>query len=248
MKREYHKWHSSTLGREMELLVFGHAGTRMLVFPTRDGRFFEYEDMRMVQVLQSKIEAGELQLFCIDSLNYESFYCFWAQPTGRIQRHLQYESYIRDEILPFMDRQNPHGKTIAHGCSLGGFHAMNIALRHPQHFDGVIAFSGRYDLTLHVETFHDVFCGHYDLDIYFHTPSHFVPNLEEGELLDRMRQMQITLTIGDHDPFLDNNRQFSEILTRKGVAHAFYVWEGRAHSGYYWRRMAANYIHGLPSC
>ncbi len=26
MKREYHKWSSPALGRDMELLVFGHAG------------------------------------------------------------------------------------------------------------------------------------------------------------------------------------------------------------------------------
>jgi len=26
MNREYHKWYSSRLGRDMELLVFGHGG------------------------------------------------------------------------------------------------------------------------------------------------------------------------------------------------------------------------------
>ena len=58
MNREYHKWWSPRLNRDMELLVFGHAGAKVLVFPTRDGRFFEYEDMRMTEVLRPKIEAG----------------------------------------------------------------------------------------------------------------------------------------------------------------------------------------------
>ena len=44
MNREYHKWYSPYLGREMELLVFGHGGTPLVVFPTSMGRFFDYEE------------------------------------------------------------------------------------------------------------------------------------------------------------------------------------------------------------
>jgi len=40
MHRAYHRWHSPSLGRDMELLVYGHAGARVLVFPTSQGRFF----------------------------------------------------------------------------------------------------------------------------------------------------------------------------------------------------------------
>ena len=49
MRREYHRWYSARVGRMMELLVFGHAGAKVLVFPTRDGRFYEYEKLRVVQ-------------------------------------------------------------------------------------------------------------------------------------------------------------------------------------------------------
>ncbi len=41
MRRQYHKWFSPSLGREMELLVFGHAGAKVMVFPTREGRFYD---------------------------------------------------------------------------------------------------------------------------------------------------------------------------------------------------------------
>ncbi len=49
MKREYHKWYSPALGRDMELLIYGHAGARVLVFPTSKGRFYEWEDRGMLQ-------------------------------------------------------------------------------------------------------------------------------------------------------------------------------------------------------
>ena len=54
MNREYHKWWSDNLQRDMELLVFGHAGAKVLVFPTREGRFFEYEKLRMIETLRHK--------------------------------------------------------------------------------------------------------------------------------------------------------------------------------------------------
>ena len=60
MNREYHKWYSPTLNRDMELLVFGHAGARMIVFPTSRARFFEYEDRGMVGALGDHIESGNL--------------------------------------------------------------------------------------------------------------------------------------------------------------------------------------------
>src|ERR1041385_6152169 len=65
MNREYHKWYSHRLGRDMELLIFGHAGTPTLVFPTSQGRFYEYEDRGMVWAMTGKIDAGALQLFCV---------------------------------------------------------------------------------------------------------------------------------------------------------------------------------------
>ena len=51
MNREYFKGYSSELHRDMEALIFGHAGTPLLVFPTSMGRFFEYEDRGMIGVL-----------------------------------------------------------------------------------------------------------------------------------------------------------------------------------------------------
>ena len=91
MVREYHKSYSSRLGREMELLVFGHAGLPVMVFPTSCGRFFDFEDRGMVAALAAKIDAGQLQLFCVDSVDVESWYNRAAAPRWRISRHMKYE-------------------------------------------------------------------------------------------------------------------------------------------------------------
>ncbi len=242
MKREYHRWHSPRLGRDMELLVFGHAGAKVLAFPTRDGRFYEYENIGLVRSLEQKINSGQIQLFCVDSIDHDSLYCFWKHPADRVRRHMQFEDYVLNEVLPFMASINRHPCTIAHGSSLGAYHAANLAFRHPHLFKKLSAFSGRYDLTLNVESFRDLFDGYHDENVYFHNPSHFLPNLHCEQRLGHLRTMDIVLTIGRDDPFLDNNLELSRVLGEKGIRHALHIWDGRAHRASAWRKMAPLYI------
>ena len=58
MLRAYHRWHSPALQRDMELLVFGHAGMRVLVFPTSMGRFYDWEDRGLVAALGAQAGGG----------------------------------------------------------------------------------------------------------------------------------------------------------------------------------------------
>ena len=240
MNREYLRWYSPRLHREMELLIFGHGGAKVLMFPTRDGRFFEYEQLGIVASLAGKIEAGQLQLYCVEGLAGETFYS-GGEPAARIGRHGDFEEYILNEVLPLMAAKNPHDCTIVQGCSLSAFQAASLAFRHPHLFRKLVAFSGRYDLTMKVEIFGDLFDSYYDDRVYFHTPSHFLPGLGDWRL-ERLRQMDIVLVIGSEDPFLDNNRHLSQVLAAKGVGHQVHVWDGRAHRGSAWRMMAPLYI------
>src|SRR5690242_19797550 len=146
MNREYHKAYSQELHRDMEVLVFGHGGTPLLVFPTSMGRFFEYEDRGMIGVLSGKLEGGELQLFCPDSVDTESWYNKGAHPYHRVQRHLQYERYVVNELLPFIRWKNPAQLLAVTGCSFGGYHAVNFALKHPDAVSHCVAMSGAYDI------------------------------------------------------------------------------------------------------
>ncbi|WP_411990896.1 esterase family protein [Agarivorans sp. DSG3-1] len=237
MNREYHRWWSPNLQRDMELLVFGHTGAKVLVFPTRGGRFYEYENLGLVNAIAHKINAGQLQLYCVDSIDIESIYCFWAHPAGRIERHQQYEDYILREVLPLMAQKNDHPCTISHGCSLGAFHAANIVFRHPHLFNKLAAFSGRFDLTWQVESFSDLFDGFYNDKVYFHTPTHYLMNMHCQQRLNALSNTDLLFIIGKQDPFLQNNHALSHILNHKGLSHQMIEWDGRAHRGRYWRQM-----------
>lgn len=242
MKREYHKWWSPHLGRDMELLAFGHAGARVLVFPARMGKFYDYENWGLVGAVRSKIEAGWIQLFCVDSVDEEGLYSSWVRPSDRIHRHSRYEDYILSEVLPLTSDLNPNPFMIAHGCSLGAYHAVNIALRHPQRFGKVVALSGRYDLTAPIGPYRGLFDGHYDDSIYFHMPSHYLPNLWEPHHLETIRQLEITLVVGADDPVAENNRHLEWALREKQARVVLHQWPGEAHKPRYWREMVYQYL------
>ncbi len=242
MNREYHRWYSPNLQREMELLVYGHSGARVILFPTRTARFYDYENWNIIESLKPHLENGWLHIFALDSIDQESFYCFWAHPQGRIQRHIQYENYILNEVIPMTAAKNPNPFLMSVGCSMGAYHATNIALRHPQLFSKIVALSGRYDLTLKLGMFDDLFSGYYSNTIYYNLPSHYVPNLPEGEQLDRIRNLKVTIACGKEDSFYTNNRQFSETLWGKGIPHDFQEWDGMAHKAKYWRQMLPAYL------
>jgi esterase/lipase superfamily enzyme len=191
----------------------------------------------MVANLGDYIDQGWFQLYCVDSVDMESFYCGWAHPRGRIERHMQFEAYLLHEVLPLIQQKNGNPYLITHGCSFGAYHALNFALRHPQRFKRVVALSGKYDMS-------NFFSGYYDNDIYFHTPSHYVPNLNDGGQLDAIRQVDLIIAVGKDDPNIANNRALSAALWGKNIGHAFREWDGWSHDWPYWQKMARLYIHG----
>lgn len=242
MRREHHEWLSPALGRHMELLVFGEAGARVLLFPTRKARFFDYENWGVVEALRPKIEAGLLQLYCVDSIDAESLYCAHKHPAERIQRHLQYERYIIEEVLPLTQRSNPNMCLIAAGCSMGAYHAVNLSFRHPQLFGKVLGMSGRYDLTQPMAGFRDLFQGYVDEDVYLNTPNRFLANLAHNYYLEHLRRLEITLVVGEQDAFLENNLMLSQQLREKGIAHQLQVWGEEAHTPLAWQQMVDLYL------
>jgi esterase/lipase superfamily enzyme len=221
----------------MELLVFGHAGARMLVFPTSKGKYYEWEDRGMIAELSDHLENGWLQIYCVDSVDEESWYAWHKHPGDRAWRHIQYENYLLEEVLPLVYKKNPTPFLIVSGASFGAYHAMNFALRHPDLTNRVIALSGMYNI--------ERWLGNYrDDNTYYNCPCLYLPNEFEESRLHLLRSLDITITVGQDDPNIANNRWFSSVLWSKGVWHALRVWDGWSHDWPYWRKMIRLYIGG----
>lgn len=242
MNRAYHKWYSTELQRDMEMLVFGDRGAKVIFFPTRRAHFYDYENWEVIEALRSQIESGFLHVFCVDSIDAESFYSTVLMPDERILRHLQYEKYILNEVIPFANNQNHNPSTIVAGCSLGAYHAMNIAFRHPHFFNKVVCMSGRYDLTKTVGSFLDLFYGYMDDNIYSSMPSRYVPNMTDTWQIEAIQRLKVIIAIGQEDAFLSDNLQLNQALYNKHINHEFIVWEGEAHKPEQWKTMVQLYF------
>ncbi|MBV9574857.1 MAG: esterase family protein [Acidobacteriales bacterium] len=236
MNREYHRWYSHELHRDMEILIFGHAGMPLLVFPTSMGRFFEYEDRGMIGLLASVIDRGSLQVFCPDAVDTESWYNKGVHPRQRVLRHLQYERYILHEMIPFLRWKNPSPQLAVTGCSFGGYHAVNFALKYPDPITHCISMSGAFDI-------HQFLDGYYDDDCYFNCPTDYLPNTSDDWYLSRYRRMKIVLGSADWDMCLDQNVKLSAMLHNKGVPHLLDIWgDNSKHDWPLWQKMAIKYF------
>jgi esterase/lipase superfamily enzyme len=238
MTREYHKWFSRELGRDMEMLVFGHCGLPIVVYPTSQGRFYEFEDRGMVGAIADKIEGRRVQLFCVDSVDGESWYNRDVPPRWRIARQVQYENYVLHEVVPFVRHRNRRPHLGAIGCSFGGYQAVNISLRHPQVFAGCLSMSGAFDLKRL-----GLLDGYYDDDCYFNLPMDYLPNLSDAGILERMRHNTYVLATGTQDEGWNDNERLAAVMRAKGIPVRLDVWGDNArHDWPCWQRMVQVYL------
>jgi len=237
MHREHHRWYSPSLGRDMELLVFGHAGARVLVFPTSMGRFYEWEDRGMVDALGEHVRNGWLQLYCVDSVDSESWYAKWKHPHDRATRQDDYERYLLHEVLPLSWQKNQTPFLITTGASFGAYHAIDFGLRHPHLVGRAFGMSGLYDIKEQTG-------GYSDEAVYFHSPVDYIAGEQDHNRLEALRRQDIIMAIGRDDPMRPNNEWMSKVLWEKGIGNALRVWDGWAHDWPYWQRMVTHYIGG----
>ncbi len=237
MNREHHRWYSPSLGRHMDLLVFGHAGARVLVYPTSKGKFYEWEDRGMVDALREHLSRGWIQMFCVDSVDEESWYAKWKHPANRAWRQTQYENYVLHEVLPLSGNMNPNPYLITTGASFGAYHAADLAFRHPWVVNRMIGLSGLYDVKENTE-------GYDDAAVYAHDPSQYLVHEHDPHRLDALRRMSIILATGQDDVFRGNNEYISRVLWDKGVGNALRLWDGWAHDWPWWRQMIQMYVGG----
>jgi esterase/lipase superfamily enzyme len=244
MQIEYHKWFSDSLGQDMEVNVYGYYGKPVLVFPAQAGRFYDFENFGMVSAIASFIEAGQIKLFTVDSIDSQSWANNGAHPADRARRHQDYDRYIVEEVVPFMRKHSGDtgAKFISTGVSMGAYHATNFFFRHPDIFDTVIAISGLFQL--------NHFIGDYmDENVYFNTPLAYLPNLNDPWHLDQYRQSRIIVCTGQgawEDEMLADTHELERILEQKDIPHWIDIWGGDVnHDWPWWHKMLPYFLEKL---
>jgi esterase/lipase superfamily enzyme len=239
MERNITSWWSPALQKEMPVAVYGHYGFALLLVPTAAADFLEYERFQLIESLRPFIEAGKLKIFSIDSINNDSWMNYGAHPQHKTYMQKQWNDYVYDEVIPFI-KNNSSWDTpvITCGASFGALHSANLFFKRPDIINGCIAMSGVYDLTEYTR-------GHYDEDIYFNSPMHYIPNLHDHAILEQIRSSHhIHLFSGSgeyEDP--DSARRFARILYDKGISYELDIWGNEwRHDWNTWRAMLPHYV------
>jgi esterase/lipase superfamily enzyme len=244
MQIEYHKWFSPILGQDMELKVYGYYGKPVVVFPAQGGSFHEFEDFGMIDKLAAFIEAGQIKVFTVNSLDNQTWGKWDAHPADRACRHEEYDRYITEEVAPFIRRHSGDTtqKFIATGVSMGAYHAANFFFRHPSIFDVVISLSGLYRL--------DYFIGDYmDDHVYFNSPLAYLPNLNDPWYIHQYRQSRIIVAVGRgafEDEMLADTLELKKILEEKRIPAWIDVWGYDVnHDWPWWHKMLPYFLSSL---
>lgn len=237
MHEQYHKWYSDRIGREFEMLTFGHGGFPIIAFPTSMGKYHQNKDFHLIDSISWFVNSGKIKVYCPDSIDNDSFYNKGIHPAHKIINHTIYDDLILNEVVYRAMHETGHSKVGMVGCSFGGYHALNFAFKHPDKVAYMFSLGGAFDIS-------SFMWGYHDDNVYFNNPVEYMTNLGGGWHLDNIRNMGIVLGTGDQDICKEDNYKMSGILHSKGINHWLDVRGGGQgiHDWPAWRAMLPAYI------
>jgi esterase/lipase superfamily enzyme len=244
VEREQVELDAPGLDRPGTVIRYGSFGRPVLVFPSEQGRAWDYENNGMVGAVADLIDAGRVKLYCVDAFDHVSWSDRSVSLEERSRRHGAYEAWVTDHVVPAIGRDSPGASDIVTtGCSLGAYHALNLALKRADLFPVAICQSGNYDPA----QWHA--WGERGDAAYFSNPTSYVPNLH-GDHLEWLRgRVFLLLTVGqgawETHPTgsLPSAHQMARLLQDKAIPHELDVWgHDVAHDWPWWQRQLAHHL------
>ena len=239
MRREYYRWYSDRVGRDMSVVVLGHWGPPMIMFPTSGGDEGEYERQGLIDAIGGFIEEGRVKAFCVNMNQGDSFANRGAHPLHRSWMQRQYDAYIRQEVIPFVrDHCRSNDTPVwTMGASLGAFHAANTLFKYPDVVKRCYALSGVYDMSRFMD-------GAYDDNFYFNNPVDYMANASDPWTLGHLASCEIHVATGS-GPFEHSGESYrlSQILASRGIRHHLDDWGPLGgHDWPYWKHQMREYL------
>jgi len=157
-----------------------------------------------------------------------SFYCDAVEGPA-------YETYFLEDVIGFVDRTfhtlaARAGRVIG-GLSMGGYGAMKLALKFPDHFCSVVGHSGCYAIARRTPREE---LGPELLRIFGPNPAGGKDDVFIlAENVDRAKLPAIRFDCGLEDFLLDDNRAFHAHLKQLGIPHEYEEFPGE-HTWTYW--------------
>ena len=245
MEIRYFKHWSSSLNRDMEFKAYGHGGRPVLFIPCQSGRFFDFENFKMVDHWAPFIEDGKCTVFSCDSIDDEAWAAKGADNRWRTENHERWYHYIVDELVPYIqhlsrERNGCDRGILTFGASMGAMHAANLFFRRPDLFDGTFAISGLYDSQ-------DGFGDYMDDILYNNCPVYYLANMpQDHPYISMYNERQILVVVGRgrwEEPLIESTDRLNHVLRTKGINATVDYWGYDVdHDWPWWFKMVEYYL------
>jgi esterase/lipase superfamily enzyme len=243
LPRQRYGWYARSIGLDMPIIGYGHAGPPVLLYPTAAADFLENERFFLVKAVEHLLLAGRIRLFSIDSINRNAWMDRDLPVHVQAERQAGYSHYVEEEVVPYIRHVcgDEGARVLTTGASFGAFHAANQCFRRPDLFSGVIGMAGFYDLAP------SYLRGYTDDNCYRNNPMWYVPDLGGDHLRQLQQQTRIVLTTGRgayEEP--EGSARMSRVLQAKGIPHWLDVWGTDVnHDWPWWRKMLPYFLDKL---
>lgn len=227
-------FYSHVLGRNIDVLTIGHWGKPLLMFPTSMGNTFQNKDFGLFSTIADKINAGELKVYNVDSIDFQSFYAKDLPAHIKIYNYSLYMRFLEIELVPWIQRECNVHRIAVGGCSFGGFHAATFAFKYPDMVYSMISMSGAFNIKSFMK-------GYFDDNVYFNNPVDFMQNAESW----KYNHMKIVLGTSDWDICKQDNIDFSRLLASKNIEHWYDEKKWAEHDWPLWKMMFPEYVSKL---
>jgi esterase/lipase superfamily enzyme len=224
-------YYSNILGRNINLEVTGHWGYPILMFPSSGGQFTQNTDFGLTGSVMQFIEEGRIKLYNVESIDMLSFYNDGMDSGTKIHNYELYMQFLKEELIPYIQRECNSHRIGTAGVSFGGFHAANTAFRFPDLVSHMISMSGVFNIR-NMTPLSD------DIRIYYNCPDEFMPQ-EEGW---KYHHMQIVLSTSDWDSCQPKNQYMAGILDAKGIPYWYDEKKWIEHDWPLWKMVFPEYI------
>ncbi len=222
------------------MLVFGHDGYPVILFPTLNGSFHEIKDTGIITSVSNLLDSGKIKIYCPESIDSLTWNNFSISPEDRAKSYTGYENVVLFDIIDFAKHETGKEKAALAGFDFGAYHALNISLKHPDKVDHLICIDGYFDIKKFIENYYDDNC-------YFNNPPDYLPGLNDDWYLDRIRSINIFLAAGESDENLEQNKKISGLLNLKDVNHLFDIRPGTIHDWQLRRDIFREYMNQIFS-
>lgn len=248
MEIRYFKHYSGALNRDMEFKVYGHSGKPVLFVPCQGGRFFDFENYKMIDYWAGWIESGRVTVYACDVIDNETYANFGGDPRQRIELHERWYHYIVDELVPYIKHLNGERtfcdqSIMTFGCSMGAMHAANLFFRRPDLFDILFAISGLYDSE-------EYFGSYMDDLLYQNTPCRYLADMPwDHPYIGMYNDRRILAVVGQgawEDVLKVSTGNLKRVLEQKGIRAQVDFWGHDVdHDWPWWYKMVEYYLPQL---